>query len=228
MRARASTITAGIILGIAEPAWACPNCATSDEVWSAIRSEGFWPLAVIAGAFALVAVLIVVAARKVHDARLLAGGTLLLGAGLGAFIDGIALHQILQWHEMLSSRVFPGDLITAKINMFWDGVFHLFSWVTALAGALITARGARDAPRGVLARVLTGGLLAGWGLFNLVEGVIDHQILGLHHVHPGEGELAWDLGFLASGALLIAAGAAFLARGQRAAARAHGRPIEVA
>lgn len=29
---------------------------------------------------------------------------------------------------------------------------------------------------------VTGLLILGWGLFNLVEGIIDHHILGLHHV----------------------------------------------
>lgn len=36
--------------------------------------------------------------------------------------------------------------------------------------------------------------------------MIDHQILGVHHVRDDEGApLAWDLGFLASGAVLVAA-----------------------
>jgi uncharacterized membrane protein len=29
---------------------------------------------------------------------------LLLGIGLGGFFDGIVLHQILQWHHMLSDH----------------------------------------------------------------------------------------------------------------------------
>jgi uncharacterized membrane protein len=28
---------------------------------------------------------------------------LLLGIGLGGFVDGIVLHQILQWHHMLTA-----------------------------------------------------------------------------------------------------------------------------
>jgi uncharacterized membrane protein len=47
-------------------------------------------------------------------------------------------------------------------------------------------------------------MLAGWGIFNLVEGVIDHQLLGVHHVR-GES-LAWDLSFLAFGAALCIVG----------------------
>jgi hypothetical protein len=29
---------------------------------------------------------------------------ILLGIGLGGFVDGIVLHQILQWHHLLSSE----------------------------------------------------------------------------------------------------------------------------
>lgn len=42
----------------------------------------------------------------------LAGG-LLLGLGLGGFFDGIILHQVLQWHHMLTSAGFPPN--TAKV-----------------------------------------------------------------------------------------------------------------
>ena len=68
-----------------------------------------------------------------------------------------------------------------------------------------------------------GLLLAGWGAFNLVEGVIDHQILGIHHVRDDLGApLGWDLAFLASGALLVAVGAALARHGARAnASEAH-------
>ncbi len=52
-----------------------------------------------------------------------------------------------------------------------------------------------------------GLLLAGFGLFNLVEGVVDHQVLGVHHVRDDlGGPLAWDLGFLALGAVLLVGG----------------------
>ena len=52
-------------------------------------------------------------------------------------------------------------------------------------------------------------LLLGWGVFNLVEGVIDHQILQIHHVRDDlGGPLSWDLGFLLFGAMLVLLGAA--------------------
>jgi Predicted membrane protein (DUF2243) len=33
------------------------------------------------------------------------GPGILLGVGLGGFVDGIVLHQILQWHHMLTIRI---------------------------------------------------------------------------------------------------------------------------
>jgi uncharacterized membrane protein len=122
--------------------------------------------------------------------------SLVLGVGLGGFVDGILLHQILQWHNMLSSVVPPTDLISAKYNMVWDGVFHAATWVCTLTGIVLMFRAARRVDTAWSARVLGGGMLAGWGVFNFVEGLIDHQILGIHHVHPGGSWLVWDLAFL--------------------------------
>jgi uncharacterized membrane protein len=129
----------------------------------------------------------------------------LIGAGLGGFLDGIVLHQVLQWHHLLSSRVPPVDLRAIKFNMVWDGVFHLLTWaMTAVGIALLWRARAVRWP----GRALAGAIAIGWGLFNLIEGTIDHQLLGVHHVRPGAGQLGWDLAFLASGVLLCALGAA--------------------
>ena len=65
--------------------------------------------------------------------------------------------------------------------------------------------------------VLAGGLLAGWGGFNLVEGLIDHHILGVHHVRPGPDELLYDIGLLIVSAIMLAAGVLLL-RARRAGA----------
>jgi uncharacterized membrane protein len=63
-----------------------------------------------------------------------------------------------------------------------------------------------------------GMLLAGWGVFNVVEGLIDHQILGIHHVRDDLGApLGWDLAFLALGVLLVVVGLALAMSGQRIA-----------
>jgi uncharacterized membrane protein len=49
-------------------------------------------------------------------------------------------------------------------------------------------------------------MLVGWGLFNLVEGIVDHHVLSIHHVREGSNQTAWDLGFLAFGAVLVIGG----------------------
>lgn len=148
-----------------------------------------------------------------HRGALIAAGVL-LGCGLGGFIDGILFHQILQWHNMLSSKVEPLDLVRMKYNMLWDGLFHGFTWlVTAIGLGMLWRAGQRgDVPWSTA--TFAGSLSLGWGSFNLIEGVIDHQLLGLHHVHPGTDQLAWDLGFLGLGALLVLAGCSLIAVGR--------------
>ena len=137
---------------------------------------------------------------------------LTIGVGLGGFVDGIVLHQILGWHHMLSAR--PG--FDMRANEVADGLFHAGMWLVVLAGVLwlyarlrlppVPAAGPRlvSGPRPW--RVLVGAMLTGWGLFNVVEGLVDHQVLGLHHVRPGAHQLAWDLGFLALGVMLAGVG----------------------
>ena len=68
-------------------------------------------------------------------------------------------------------------------------------------------------------------MLAGWGIFDLVEGLIDHQLLGVHHVRDDLGApLSWDIGFLVLGLLLVVGGWALHRQGARALLeRAHPR-----
>ncbi len=148
--------------------------------------------------------------------RLVAAGVL-LGIGLGGFFDGIVLHQILQWHHMVSTPTPPTSVENLELNTLGDGLFHAATWIVTVVGIFVLAgaNGSRTAPGG--GRTLVGSMLAGWGLFNLVEGLVDHHLLNLHHVRPGPDELLYDLGFLAWGAVMLLAGVAFV-RGARSAA----------
>lgn len=152
--------------------------------------------------------------RGPHPGALVAAGTL-LGIGLGGFLDGIVLHQILQWHNMLSSVVVPTDLVAMKYNMVWDGVFHAFTWVMTAIGLALLWRAGQKPNVPWSTPTFVGSLSLGWGLFNVVEGVTNHQLLGIHHVHPGANQLAWDIGFLLFGALLAAAGWGLIRIGRR-------------
>ena len=148
--------------------------------------------------------------------RQLIAGIVLLGVGLGGFFDGIVFHQILQWHHMLSSKLPPTSVVNIEINTFADGVFHAVAWVVTLAGVAVTIR-AVDALRAVrdarlLGRFVVGGLLAGWGAFNTIEGLVDHEILGIHHVRAGPDEVLYDVAFLAWGAVMLVVGVWLLRR----------------
>lgn len=143
---------------------------------------------------------------------------LLYGLGLGGFVDGIVLHQILQWHHMVSDVAGypPTTLAGLEVNTLADGFFHAATWVLVVLASLLTVAAWR---RGRLAPSWSFHLglgLAGWGLFNLVEGLINHQLLGIHHVRDDVGApLAWDLGFLAFGAAQILVGFWWSERGRR-------------
>jgi uncharacterized membrane protein len=144
------------------------------------------------------------------NGRRIAAG-LLLGLGLGGFVDGIVLHQILQWHHMLtdygSYSTFPNSSVRdLEDNTLWDGLFHASTWVFVIVGAfLLRSDLGRREP--FPWRAFAGLLLAGWGLFNLVEGIVDHHILTIHHVRDDVADpLWWDIGFLVFGALLVIVG----------------------
>ncbi|HSH40283.1 MAG TPA: DUF2243 domain-containing protein [Chthoniobacterales bacterium] len=129
-----------------------------------------------------------------------------LGVGLGGFLDGILLHQLLQTHNMLSATVPKTSIPNMEINMFWDGVFHSLTWVMTLIGVVLFWKAGKRRESGWSGKVLAGAMFLGWGLFNFVEGVIDHYLLGIHHVAERLGLSAFDHAFLASGVLFIACG----------------------
>jgi uncharacterized membrane protein len=131
-----------------------------------------------------------------------------LGLGLGGFADGIALHQIAQWHNMGSAVLPPTTMEAMKQNMAWDGWFHVATLLLTLVGVYLLLRDARAGVPLPRAGAFTGQLLLGWGVFNLVEGLIDHHLLGIHHVRDVPVHVpAYDWLFLAvGGAGLIALG----------------------
>ena len=138
-------------------------------------------------------------------APLIAAG-IFLGLGLGGFVDGILLHQLLQWHHMLSSVRPTITVSDLELNMVWDGLFEAATWVLTVVGLVLLWRAGDRDDVPWSSKTFVGSLLIGWGAFNIVEGLIDHQILGIHHVKPGTNELAWDLGFIALGAVMAVAG----------------------
>lgn len=143
----------------------------------------------------------------------------MLGVGLGGFFDGIVVHQLLQWHHMVSGVTDATTVAGLRLNVLADGVFHVATYVFTVAGVVLLWRARRRPAVPRSGRTLVGSVILGWGLFNLVEGLVDHQLLGLHHVWPaGPGPtLLWDLAFLLWGALFLVGGYAIV-RGDDAVA----------
>lgn len=132
-----------------------------------------------------------------------------LGIGLGGFLDGIVLHQILQWHHLLTATDDnPATTVAGlEANTLADGLFHAFAWLCTAAGVAMMIRAWQQRELAPPWRVHVGTALAGWGVFNLVEGLVDHQLLTVHHVRDDIGAPpGWDAGFLAFGLLLVVGG----------------------
>jgi uncharacterized membrane protein len=122
-------------------------------------------------------------AREYSGRRRVVWGTVLLGLGLGGFFDGIVLHQILQWHHMLTSAGYPADTVgNLELNTLLDGLFHTSTYVMTAVGLGLLWNATRLPHVRWSTMLLIGGLLVGWGTFNVVEGIVDHHLLGLHHV----------------------------------------------
>ncbi len=141
---------------------------------------------------------------------------IVLGLGLGGGFDGIVLHQILQWHHMLTSAGYPATSVeNLEVNTLWDGLFHAATWILTVVGLLLLWRTTRRPSTPWSTQLLIGSMLGGWGLFNLGEGMIDHHLLGIHHVREGPNQLVWDLGFLAWGAAMLIGGGLLIRAGYR-------------
>ena len=146
---------------------------------------------------------------------LISAGTL-LGIGMGGFVDGIVLHQILQVHNMLSAKRPKDSIVNMEINMVWDGLFHAFTWMMTALGLWMLWRAVtrRDVP--LSGKTLFGAMVFGWGLFNFVEGLIDHHVLHIHHVVERLGVSVYDWAFLGVGGVgLMVLGWVIIGTGRR-------------
>lgn len=118
--------------------------------------------------------------RKVRHAGFL------LGLGVAALLDATVFHRLLGWHALLEGApLHPAE-----------GLFQLGGLAGVAAGVYLLwkARGRLSEPAS--GHVLLGSALLGLAVFNLVEGVLNHHILGIHHVNPQGNVAAWDAAFL--------------------------------
>ncbi len=104
------------------------------------------------------------------------------------------------------------------VNTLWDGLFHASTYVSTVAGSLMLWAGTRESHVAQSTKLLIGGLLVGWGASDLVEGVFDHQVLGVHHVNetvPRGQWIWWDLAFLVWGAAMLLGGRSLIRAGDQ-------------
>ena len=143
----------------------------------------------------------------------------LTGFGLGAFLDGIVFHQLLRWHHLVSAYDPPTGLAALERNVVWDGVFHLAAEVV-VAGSVVWLWASRRHLRDAGVRWLVGAMLVGWGVFNLVDEVVFHLVLGAHHIRMVDNYLVYDLIYTVVGVGLVVGGLALQRRGAGPAAHA--------
>lgn len=120
-------------------------------------------------------------------------GWLLIGFALGGFFDGILLHQILQWHHLLSglSSSVASDL---PFQLLADGLFHLLMYVIAVLGGMVLLR--HRSPEETSGSVLRP-VLFGFGAWHLLDAFISHWVLGIHRIRmDSDLPIVWDLAWL--------------------------------
>ncbi|ARO34229.1 hypothetical protein NXC14_PC00696 (plasmid) [Rhizobium sp. NXC14] len=122
-------------------------------------------------------------------------GGIALGFGLGGFFDGILLHQILQWHHLLSGRDQEGRDI--RFLILTDGLFHALMYVIAAAGLWLLWRARSSLVAAVVGDRLIGNALLGFGGWHIIDAFLSHWILGLHRIRMDVANpLLWDVMWL--------------------------------
>lgn len=115
----------------------------------------------------------------------------ILGFALGGFFDGILLHQILQWHHLLSNVQAAQDM---RMQIMADGLFHALMYVLAGAGLYLLWRRRAALSDAGAGRALIGWALLGFGGWHMTDAVLSHWITGIHRIKVDSPQpLLWDL-----------------------------------
>ncbi|MEW9855472.1 DUF2243 domain-containing protein [Novosphingobium sp. M1R2S20] len=129
--------------------------------------------------------------KTARGSRRLSRSGYLLGFGLGGFFDAILLHQILQWHHLLSLVEGVGDI---RNQVLFDGLFHALMYLIAAAGLVTLVRGRHELAREGAARLLVSNALIGFGTWHVLDSILSHWLLGIHRIRvDSSAPLMWDL-----------------------------------
>lgn len=120
----------------------------------------------------------------------------LIGFALGGFFDGILLHQILQWHHLLSG-VGTAALRDLRVQVLADGVFHGFMYVVSATGLGMAYQSRREFTGTGADRTFLADLLIGFGIWHLADSLLSHWLTGIHRIRMDvPNPLAWDIVWL--------------------------------
>ena len=105
------------------------------------------------------------------------------------------LHQILQWHHLLSA-VDSQPWLDLRMQRVIDGLFHGLMHVVLAAGLVLLMKARHDFALSKADSYLFAGMLIGFGLWNVPDGLVFHWALQLHHIktdatRPFVRDLVW-------------------------------------
>jgi uncharacterized membrane protein len=125
-----------------------------------------------------------------------------LGFAFSGLFDGILLHQVLQWHHLLS--LVEGEAFRdLRVQVMADGAFHSLMYLIGALGLLLAWRRRQALAQPGAGRRVAGAFVLGFGVWNVVDAVVFHWVLQIHHIRLDPGErLAWDVGWLVALGLL--------------------------
>ncbi len=125
--------------------------------------------------------------------RRLRRASFLLGFAMGGFFDGILLHQILQWHHLLSG-VQTGALGSLSAQVAVDGVFHAIMYAIAAAGLIELFRARSAVASSAAIRPRWGHFWIGFGIWHIIDALFSHWITGIHRIKmDADNPMVWDL-----------------------------------
>ncbi|CAM3585609.1 DUF2243 domain-containing protein [Bordetella sputigena] len=125
-----------------------------------------------------------------------------VGFAMSGFFDGILLHQILQWHHLLSG-LRSARFADLRVQIMADGLFHAVMYLIALGGFYMLYRARADLSLPRAGRRLLANFWIGFGAWHVVDAVLSHWVTRIHRIRMDSAyPLAWDLAWLAAFGLI--------------------------
>jgi uncharacterized membrane protein len=133
---------------------------------------------------------------SVREERSLKRAGFVLGFAFGGFFDGILLHQVLQWHHLLS-LVDAEAVRDIRVQILADGLFHVLMYAIAAVGLWLLWRGRRGFENPGLDMKVLAATVLGFSVWQFVDVVLFHWILQIHRIRVGvPNPLLYDIGWL--------------------------------